>query len=320
MAVLMEAYPKLSHNLFIKTGYCSATYEFYYHDQGVIRRLRSDTADTSNTRNAVLKLEDDACRWHPENDDLIARYMSIINVPSFLFGENGLASRNGGVIGLALMWMDSEASQRGAVPVGEITSESQGPAKIEAEITFSPGHLRGDLILRTIIYLKKPGIPDENERFLASQTGTILGVLDDTKVIIDGNGSVFPVCEVSYPGEPLWWVQCSWEDPRVDSFTDDNFCLYLNTAHRDYPLLNGWGSPKNSALFLEVICSTLQILITKVLDDDVASNDTIQGNCLQPNSISSMVNYLLHAFGINYERDNPETMARNIRKALKKSI
>lgn len=320
MAVLMEAFPKLSHDLFVKTGYCSATYEFYYHDQGEVRRLRSDTADSSNTRSAILQLEDDACRWHPENYDLIARYRSIINVPSFLFGEKGLASGNGGIIGLALMWMNPEATQRGAIPIGEISSEARHPAIIEAEVTFPPGHLRGNLILRTVIYLKNPGRPEESERFLATRAGTILGVLDDTKVIIDGNGSVFPIYEVSVPGEPLWWVQCEWEDPRVDSFTDDNFCLYLNRAHRDYPSLNENGGPKNSALLLEIICSALQILITKVLDDDAARDDTIQGNCLQAGSVSAMVNYLLHTFDIRDEHENPEKMAMDIRKALGKHI
>ena len=54
-------------------------------------------------------------------------------------------------------------------------------------------------------------------------TGTILGVLDETKVIIDGNGSLFPIHMVSNLTEPLWWVQCNWEDPTQDSFTDDNF-------------------------------------------------------------------------------------------------
>ena len=34
MTVLLEAFPKMSHDLLVKTGYSSAVYQFYYRYHG----------------------------------------------------------------------------------------------------------------------------------------------------------------------------------------------------------------------------------------------------------------------------------------------
>ena len=320
MAVLLEAFPKMSRDLLVKTGYSSAIYEFYYRYQGEMRELKADTADTSTSRASVLQLTDQACQWHPESSNLVAKCHCEINVPMFLFGENGLAAENGGVIGVAVMWMNPDASQRGVVTIGEINKTSPAPCIIEGNISFMPKQLRGTLILQTVLYLKERGLPKGLEKYQAAYTGTILGILDETRVIIDGNGSLFPIHEISSPNEPLWWVRCEWEDPLEDSFTDDNFCIYLNTAHKDFATLNVNEGLKNSALLMEIICGALQTLIMKVLNDDTARDATIRGAGIQQGSISSMVNYILHTFQINYDQNNPENLAIDVRKAMMKMV
>lgn len=318
MAVRLEAFPKMSRDLLVKTGYSSAIYEFYYRYQGEDRELKSTPTDTSTSRAAILQLSDQACHWHPESSNLTAKCRCVINVPMFLFGENGLAAADGGIIGVAVMWMNPDASQRGVVRIGEINKRSASPCIIEGKIDFLPKQLRGTLILQTILYLKERGNPQGGEKFQASNNGTILGILDETRVIIDGNGSIFPIHEISSPNEPLWWVRCDWGDPLEDSFTDDNFCIYLNTSHKDYAALNVNEGLKNSALLLEIVSSALQLLIMKVLGDDAARDATIQGSGIQQGSISSMVNYMLHTFQINYDPSSPEKLAIDIRKAMMK--
>ena len=320
MAVILEAFPKMSRDLLVKTGYCSAIFDFGYKYQGEERELLTATADISTSKAAVLQLTDQACHWHPETSNLIARCRCVINVPLFLFGEDGLAAKNGGILGVALMWMTPDASQRGVTPIGTITSDSTGPLEISGEIVFPPKELRGTLIIQTVLYLKERGNPVGRERYQAHQTGTLLGVLDETRIIIDGNGSLFPVHEISSPNEPLWWVRCEWNDPLEDPFTDDNFCIYLNTAHKDYAALNVNEGLKNSPLLFEIICSALQMLMMKVLGDETAREATIQGNGIQEGSVSSMVNYFLHTFGVSYDPGNPESLAIDLRKAMMKMI
>lgn len=320
MAIVLEAFPKLSRDLLVKTGYSSSIFEFRYRYHGEERELKATTADTSTSKAAVLQLTDPACHWHPDTSNLLVKCKCIINVPLFLFGENGLAASDGGVLGIALMWMTPDASQRGVVPIGELTRKTESPCMIAGEIEFPAKELRGTLIIKTILYLKKCGNPKGLELYQATQAGTVLGILDETRVIIDGNGSLFPVHEIALPNEPLWWVKCEWDDPLEDLFTDDNFCIYLNTAHKDFSTLNVNEGLKNSPLLMEIICSSLQFLIMKVLNDETARDATIQGAGIQEGSVSSMVNYFLHTFAVSYDKNNPEAFAIDMRKAMMKMV
>ncbi len=316
MAIVLEAFPKVSRELIVKTGYISSKYVFSFRDHGENRKLDAVPTDASNSRSAVLQMEDPAGKWHPEEYGLSVRCRSIINTPSFLFGPNGLAAYDGSEIGLAVMWMAPDSSIRGIETIGVIRSEDIYPCIVEKEFGFRPKLLRGDLIMQTILYLKKKGNQSEKEKHLAQITGTILGVLDETKVIIDGNGSMFPIRTMQNPTEPLWWVYCGWEDPTQDKFSDDNFCIYLNSAHKDYGALNANEGIKNSPLLMEILCSAVQILIMKVLNDTAYSYDTIHGHNLKEGSVSSVVNYFYHAYKWSYDKDDPEKLASSIRKTL----
>lgn len=319
MAVILEAFPKMSRELFVKIGCSSMLFKFFYTLHGENHELKITTTDTSTSRTAVYQLTDPGCQWHPEHHNLIIEFKCIINMPKFLFGKNGLAAEDGGVIGVAVMWMLPDSSIRGVTLLGELRNESI-PARISGTVKFEKQQLRGTLILQTILFLKERGNPKGIEKYQASQTGTILGGLDETRVIIDGNGSMFPIQEKASPTDPLWWVICDWEDPTEDKFTYDNFCVFLNTAHENYTDLNANKGLKNSPLLMEIICSALQILITKVLMDPAAKDATINGKDLQPGSISSVVNYLLHVYDWHFDFKNPEKLSMDIRKSMMNAL
>ena len=316
MAVILESYPKMSRELLTKIGYMSSNYTFYYHSHGEKQKLVTSTADTSTSKTAVLQLNDDTAQWHPEFYELCADITATINVPRFLFGEKGLAPVKDSKVGVAVIWMSPEASERGVFPIAELTSETSPGYQISGKIVFPEQRLRGTLILQTVLYLIDKGTPVGVEKYFASRKGTILGVLDETKIIIDGNGSLFPIHETSVPTNPLWWVQCNWSDPTEDQFTDDNFCVFLNTAHKDYAALNINEGVKNSPLLFDIICSALEVLIMKVMRDPTASSQTIKGEGLAPGSISSVINYLIRKFEWHCDPDSPEQLSLDIRKTL----
>ena len=297
MAIVLEAFPKISRGLITKSGYIATKYSFSFHDNGEIRSLTSTPTDSSTSKTTVLQLEDQGCKWHPEDHELIAECKSIITTPSFFFGPGGLSAADGGVIGVAIMWMAPDASIRGVQQIGEFTKKTIGPYEVKGIIHYPSKTLRGMLTMHTILYIKDRGNVTDEEKHLAHFSGTVLGVLDETKVVIDGNGSLFPIHMVSNPTDPLWWIQCNWEDPTQDAFSDDYFCIYLNSAHRDYAALNVNEGIKNSPLLLEIICSSLQLLIMKVLNDNVYRDETIHGgSSLRPGSISSVINYFIHTY------------------------
>ena len=320
MGFSLDAFPKMTKPLYIKTGFSTEGFKFGYHYKGEMRALKAEPALTSTSKCTVLQLTDQVAQWNPDENNLFAEYKCSFRTPRFFFGENGLAPLNNSVIGVALIWQDPDANQRGVEPIGAILSNVNKICNISGKIFFKENQLKGTLVLQTVLFLKKKGAPNQWEKHLAGLEGTIFGIVDETRIIIDGNGSIFPIHEVKSPNEPLWWIKCEWEDPRSDRFTDENICLYFNTAHKDYPSLKINEGIKNSPLLTEILCSALQIIVSKVLNDDIARTDTIHGSNLEEGSISSMVHYFLNTFGINYSKDNPETVAIEVRKAVMKAF
>lgn len=319
MAITLNAFPKISRELIVKSGYISTKYNFSFHDNGISRELHSSVTDSSTSKTAVLKLEDQGCKWHPEDHELVAECRNIFTTPLFFFGPKGIVP-NDGTLGIAIMWMAPDTSIRGIEPVGEMRRNTPAPYEIRGEIKFPEKMLRGTLILQTVLYLKDRGKVEDDEKHLAHFTGTILGVMDETKVIIDGNGSLFPIHTVYSPTEPLWWVRCNWEDPTQDAFNDDNFCIYLNSAHKDFALMNVNEGMKGSPLLMEIICSAVQLLVMKVLGDSIYVDDTIHGNNLKAGSVSSVINYFINLYGWVYDRETPEALAMDIRRTLMKKV
>lgn len=321
MPTLLTAFPTLSKSIRVKTGYYSAKYSFSYHRNGELFPLESQpTTDVSTSSNVtVLKLMDSNAVWHPDLFDLSILCKCSVNSPVFLFGPNGIAPKNS-TIGVAIQWTAKGSSVRGIQPIGVLKLNDKVPVLIEGDVSFPSKVLKGLLSLKVIYYLKEVKSIEKNERHLANIPGTILGELDETRVLIDGNGSVFPIVETSAPGEPLWWVDCNWNDPREDSFTEENFCIHLNTAHKDYPSLNENEGLSNSPLLAEIIATSLQMLITNVLSDQTAAEDTKKGHNLEAGSISAVIHYFMQTFDWNTDINSPEKMAISIRKDLMRRL
>ena len=77
---------------------------------------------------------------------------------------------------------------------------------------------------------------------------------------------------------------------------------------------------KNKIDPVQIVTFTGKAVEVKVLNDDTARDATIRGAGIQQGSISSMVNYILHTFQINYDQNNPENLAIDVRKAMMKMV
>lgn len=314
--MILETFPKLTHEIQLKIGYIPADYEFYYTFHGERMNLTAEKSDSSTSKSTEIKLTDPVGKWHPETQELKIDINFLITTPMFLFGENGLVPKDGGRIGIAVIWTDPDGNERGVFKLGELNSNAPGPLTINQTVRFPKQLLRGMLSMKTVLYLKEKGNPVGREIFQAKEPGTILGELDMTRVIIDGNGALFPIHEVSSINEPLWWVSCTWTDATEDTFTEDNFCLYLNTANKEYSELNSNNGIRESALLQEIICHAIETLITKAMQDDEVLNGVRAKQHFIPGTIADMVEYLLYKFDLQYDSDNPEIFAKDVRRAL----
>lgn len=278
------------------------------------------TPDSAGPHATVWQLESPS--WHAETHALGLDYEMSLAMPGFLFGPNGLAPANGSVLGVAVQWVDADASQRGTIPLGELAAtDRRRPWRIRGQVEFPRGTLRGTLRLYLILYLKTPGTPTAEERHLASTAGTVFGVLHEDRLVIEGNGSMFPVHQISDASAPLWRMVCSWDD-LSDPVNEDTVCLELNQEHPDYPALITDGNQQWSPLMREVLAGALQVLITKAAA--LAEGPIHSGQDLHEGSIGHLVAYLQELYGLQVDRntvsEDPEILAAAIRQGLRRSM
>jgi hypothetical protein len=313
MTSLINFYQTITPSLKNRIGFEGTSYSFSYLKDYEIYQLSTDSIEGQENRDNHLYLQDPLNYWDADKNNLSVNRKGIINNTNFLFGPNGVAGQDS-IIGIALSWFSKSSNQRGIIPVAEVIYGSNS-VEFDIQNTFNPGQLKGKVTLELIIYLKQNGgtlYPN-----LANKNGTILGVLDSYILVIDGNGSMFPILEVKDPSQPLWWVSCQWTDPLSDSFSEENVSIILNTGHKFSKLLNSEYNLGSSPLLIEIISSAIQIIISKAKESGVWENiETGEG--VEPGSIGQAIYYFIQTFG--WDVSSPERLARSIREDLEKRI
>jgi hypothetical protein len=313
MSIVLSFFPVLSDQLISRIGLISSEYIFKYDNEGYEHDLTVKAAEGHNSSH--LQLSDEKCEWIPDNHNLKIYRNYSISTPVFLFGKNGIA-RNDAELGLALMWTSKSSNQRGVEVIGTFDN-SPGTKDFAFKGEFYPGHLQGRITFQTVLFINKPGIGEIGESHLAKDSGIILGSLDEFTVIIEGSGSVFPIVEVKEPSQPLWWVVCDWTDPQSDLFEEENLRICLNKAHSNYKLLIAESGLSESPLLIEIVASSLHIIISKVMQSEYWE-EIQRGENLEPGSIGQAIYYFLNTF--NWETNSPENLALSIRKYFENSI
>ncbi|MDG0032707.1 hypothetical protein MMB68_24470 [Priestia sp. Y58] len=307
-------YQTLTPNLQNRIGFEGGNYEFSYKNGEGLFKLSTDPLDSQENKDNHLYLQDLDSKWDADNCCLIVERSGVINNPSFLFGPNGVASINS-KIGIALTWFSKSSNQRGVVPIAELVHDLNNFIEFDLYHAFNPGQLKGTVTIELALYLKEN--KENNFPNLAKYEGTILGILDSYTVVIDGNGSMFPILEVNEPSQPLWWVSCDWSDPLSDAFSEENVCINLNTSHRFAKFLNAENGIGSSPMLIEIISSAVQIIIQKAQESGVWDNIE-SGSGVEPGSIGQAIYYFIQTF--NWDVSSPERLARSIREDLEKRI
>lgn len=259
MSELFNMYPVLTRDRIKQAKITSSPLTCFYFENDEERLLNVEI-QTKLSDNYVADVNDPNGIWDIGSHELGIR--KEINAEDFStwFGPKGVAARNA-TIGLALQWISVKSDQRGIIPFAEIKRNSSAMS-FEAEHVFMKNTLKGSLILQTIVYLKDVGAPEDDEKYLCTQDGTILGTIDRCELFLEGNGSVFPIVTISDPEKPLWSVYYDdTADPIEDSFDKDHVEIRFNKAHHSYELLNLESSPLESPLFLECMSSALMVII-----------------------------------------------------------
>lgn len=303
MSFNISTYPVLNdslRNAIWGTG--SDNFRFSYTRDGEEYELFCEEIG-EGTRN--YKLIDESGNWDPDKDNLIVKRKYSLEQCNCLFGGSGIACSNA-TIGIAVVWHSKDSKQRNAIRVGQIRKD--GNTSFKLYYNFGNACLRGAIGFKTILYIDEPGTPFRDEAF-ANTYGTLLGELDQCLIHVDGNGSMFPIYEVYEPGQPLWNIKCSWEDPTCDLFAD-TVEININTAHRNYIYLDKSKHRYDPQLMLEIMASALSIIVEK-LKADPCWDETVAGTGFQHGSVSEAIYYFIST--LEWDVSTSETMALSIR-------
>lgn len=314
MSKVLTLYPMVDDNLRNKLICEFGDFEFSYNNPHY-KELKTQLLEVSK-ETALLKFEDPDYTWDPEAHNLKVKRFSKISNPNFLFGEKGVVP-NDSELAIGLIWSSKAVNIRGAKFLKTFTVDSERPLTFDIDIDFLKGTLKQELLLEVVIYVYKAGIVEPNEIHLCNIPGNIVGRLENTKIILEGNGSVFPIVEVEEATMPLWWVVCSWTDIQEDKFDVENIKICINRAHNNFDQVYTGKKIGNSPLFLEILGSALQTIIEKAKESPAWIN-VKSGDGLVPGSIGEAINYFINSF--NWDISSPEKLSRSIRLYLEASM
>lgn len=293
MASDLLLYPTFSGVFEDKVRFQKRKYEFYYTDRnGEFSPLIDEAVDANSS---VHIIKDETGGWDQDNCNIgFSRKFKLDNLQC-LFGSDGIACEDA-LLGIAVRWTSADSRQRGIVPAGTFSADE--PKKVfEVEKVFDRAQLRGDIRLETVIYIAESGNPKQGESHLANTAGMILGELDDPYTFrLDGTGSLFPIYDVYADGQPLWFVECSWDDPTSDKM-ESCVSININRAHKGYRYLDRESSQFDSQILSEVIASAVTVIIEKARSEEAYWAEIIDNQSLEDGSVGQAINYFKDSLG-----------------------
>lgn len=219
--------------------------------------------------------------WNPDLHNLTIGCV-LTNVEDLrpLFGPSGVAATDA-VLLLALEWSSADSGWRGlGAPLRLTREQLSGVNEMPSlQLVLPAGSMRGTGALSVQVYLGEPGTAGCADAGVARQKSARLGsLLDPVRVVIDSDGSLFPVLEESLGREEaLWEMRTCWNDPREEPFSSEYVALVLN---RDHELFEQLGTRRGdrggqTPLMRHVLASWIALLIHAVSTDLEAGFDEL---------------------------------------------
>lgn len=299
----ISLYPQLTkkHAKFLKPDI--ENLRVYYCDGVEIFNLNAE-GDREPGRELVT-VRDDRGEWSAEEYGFECEGDLTLENVDLLFDSEGegIVSEDA-IIGVGVQWKSKSSNARGSQKVGELTS-ADNDASLHFENSFLTATLRNSVDLTFVLYLISPG---ENEQKI--MPGTILGDLYTLTIVLEGQGSIFTVFEKNAPGEPLWSVECDWEDPEYSQFAE---CVRVtvNTGHNAWQIATDDDIKKE--LLKEIMASSMQIIISELEPYQYDGSGDYE-----PGSVSAAISYFVTRADIS--TDSNAGIAKSVRAYLDKAM
>ena len=310
MSNTISLFPILNDRL--KSKIVLTTISHFYYTQGQTKKNlhKIELEDNSN----IFKLSDASGIWNPIENNFGIKANISIKHPNLLYGENGIVCKTA-TLGIAVQWTSPSSKQRGSFRIGKIPN-IESNLELSHNHIFPKGELRGTVNFKFLIYLELIGVPSSNEEFFANTPGIILWESNKQTLILDGEGSTFPIYEINNPHKPLWYLECNWDDPNIDLFCD-SVSIFINREHKNYKFLDSTNKAYNEQLLIEIFASAYNIILNKLKDD----NDFDYANYKANSNIGSVANAIIYLIDTrDWNISTPELSSETLRKDLEKRI
>lgn len=232
--------------------------------------------------------------WSPLEHDLeISQVFSFKN-PSLLYNENGV-TLPGNKIGLAVRINSKSSCFQETVDI-DVIPNIDGDVSIHFFHRFLRSSLRGEVELNFFIFLKECNVYSPKH---ASKVGMSLsdGYIESLAIIVDGEGSVFPMSEFNDKNGALWQLDINWVEASLDTFDASNVNLKLNISHPLFEKVKSGKHLVSKALMGDIMIQAMSMIIQQVVIVEGCSLDDLSESF--SNSILSVVAYWVSTFNID---------------------
>ncbi|MCR8968462.1 hypothetical protein [Facklamia sp. 7083-14-GEN3] len=303
----LSLYKTIDEDLFKKAKVHVSEVNFYYENNYDQINSHKVIKEVNGDKNIVINelIED----WSPTENDFNITQKFIIENPKILFGSSGVTHQSN-IIGMACHVYSKTSNYQKTISFADFNSYD---SKVEAEFnyTFPPGNLYGSIFFDYFFYLKES---NEILKFTTDLVGINLceNFIDSYNIIIDGNGSEFPIEEINDPSKPLWMVKTNWTDIYQDTFSNNSFRLILNQGHPLFEQFVGTRYKVSQHLMSEAISSAITLVVQQAII--IEKNNLEDSSEIVPGSIAQVIKYWIDVFSI--ETESLESIANSVRKSI----
>lgn len=279
----ISLYKKIDNDLLEKIGVQIETYLRYTDDS-------EDKIIDVEERSIAINEVDEG--WSPNDHELSLNMSLKILEPMRLFGKNSITSAEN-TLGIGCHIYSKESHFQRTVPVGRFKSNNR-EVNINFDYTFPPSSLKGQVYIEFFVYLAEI---KERFNYQADKAGMILTEENflELELIVDGDGSVFPITEFNDKEGPLWKLEKHWVDASDAIFNSSNVSLSLNASHPLFDQIQKGKTRVSRAMMGDIMIQAMSQIIQQVL---IIENNNINDDNLYPNSILAAVKYWVESFEI----------------------
>lgn len=244
--------------------------------------------------NDILAVNEFDTEWSPVENDLIVRLFFTIHNPSVFYGEKGV-TMDANKIGMAAHLHSRASGFQKEIKIGYI-NKSDEKAEIHFEHRFPQNSLRGTVEIDFFLYLESLV---DSRPYHANKAGMRLTAQDlyNLTIVVDGEGSLFPISEFGDKNGPLWFLEKNWAEAGVDTFDSSSVSLFLNIEHPLFEQVKSGKTRASRALMNEIMIQAMSLIIQQVLT--IEKNNLDDAEESSPNSILAVVNYWVSTFEVD---------------------